>query len=1026
MRKRYLVALWGLVVLSATPTVLAVKTGDFKTCQQSSFCRRNRGFADAIRQTVRPVLTEARQESQPIASPSLYALQPNSAELLNGVFHANVIHKQWGVPLQLTVDLLASGMARVRLTEKSPLHPRYNGLNQFVLLPNVAEDNDLGAKLKVLSSDQGEVYEVEFGRQTDEQGQTFYHVVQITAQPLRLAFVRRTPITKKSTDGEWEDTVIMEVNGDGFLNYEHYRSKEADQALVDEIQALDEFSALKPLADTEGRWEERFKEWNDSKPHGPASVGVDVSFPGFSHVYGIPEHSSGFSLPTTRGTNAHYAEPYRLYNLDVFEYILDSPMALYGSIPFMLAHRPQASAGFFWLNAAETWVDLEKFKDTTKPSLKSRLKKWLSFNQQVEDEEAPLVTTSTHWMSESGSLDFFVIFGDLTPAAVLRQYGQLTGTTALPPAFSVAYHQCRWNYNSQDDVLSVHAKFDEYDIPYDVIWLDIEHTNDKRYFTWEPTQFSDPLGMQNTLAQTHRKLVTIVDPHIKSDSGYYVSKEGKEFGYFIKNPDGSTDFQGWCWPGNSQWVDYNNPAAVEWWVNKFRSDQYKGSSANLFVWNDMNEPSVFSGPEITLIKDSMHHGDWEHRDLHNVLGMMFHNATTEGVRQRQVPLDMDKQKYPVNKYQQRPFVLSRAYFAGTQRISAVWTGDNTASWSHLEASVPMILSNTIAGLHFIGADVGGFFGKPDPELLTRWYQIGAFQPFYRAHAHIDSPRREPWLFGEPYTTMIRQAIRTRYQLLPYIYTLFYQAYADNAPVMRPMMFEFPLDPVVLDMDNQAMLGSAILYKPIAQPGETSTQVYFPPTSPWFNFFTHEGVDVPKSGWVQVAAPLDTIPAFIRGGHIIAQRLRSRRSSELMRFDPLTLVIALDDDQQAVGELYLDDGESYAFTFGHFIHHQLTFYNDGRLVSTRVNTTLEGDFLQISDEQRQMFRLLKQVQVERIKVLGLTQSVTKVTIQSNTARNSVALQSKHECSLQPGNTYSCTVEKPQCQLANNWALVFHFA
>lgn len=206
----------------------------------------------------------------------------------------------------------------------------------------------------------------------------------------------------------------------------------------------------------------------------------------------------------------------------------------------------------------------------------------------------------------------------------------------------------------------------------------------------------------------------------------------------------------------------------------------QGSTLNLHIWNDMNEPSVFNSADVTIPKDAVHFGGWEHRDVHNIYGILFvtiiiinlqHKSTSEGLRLRTNP-------------PKRPFVLSRPFFSGTQKWGAIWTGDNGADWEHLRVSIPMLLGISVSGVPFAGADVGGFFGNPSAELLTRWYQLAAFQPFFRAHAHIETKRREPWLMGEPYTSHIRAAIRERYRLLPYWYTLFHIAHKTGAPPMR--------------------------------------------------------------------------------------------------------------------------------------------------------------------------------------------------------------------------------------------------
>jgi alpha 1,3-glucosidase len=210
----------------------------------------------------------------------------------------------------------------------------------------------------------------------------------------------------------------------------------------------------------------------------------------------------------------------------------------------------------------------------------------------------------------------------------------------------------------------------------------------------------------------------------------------------------------------------------------FKFDVWKESTKNLYIWNDMNEPSVFDGPEITMPKDNVHAGGWEHRDLHNINGMMFHNQTQHALTVRDTTV-------------LRPFVLSRAYFAGSQRYGAIWIGDNMGTWDHLAGETAVFLSNSIAGISFVGADVGGFFGNPTEEMLTRWYQAGAFMPFFRAHAHIDTKRREPYLYEEPTRGYLRDALRLRYKMLPVWYNAFHDAATHGYPVIwcvHPVLF----------------------------------------------------------------------------------------------------------------------------------------------------------------------------------------------------------------------------------------------
>eukprot|EP00892_Ulva_mutabilis_P002788 jgi/Ulvmu1/1250/UM109_0048.1 len=633
-------------------------------------------------------------------------------------------------------------------------------------------------------------------------------------------------------------------------------------------------------------WEESFKGHADSKPKGPQSISLDMRFPSAMHVYGIPEHATELSLKPTAGPGIT-SEPYRLYNLDVFEYLSNSPFGLYGSIPYMVALGQGRAVGAFWLNAAEMYIDVEK-------------------GQQGID---------TQWMVESGVVDLFLLTGP-TPAKLSQQYSQLTGTTAMPQMFSIGYHQCRWNYKDEADVAAVNEGFDEHEMPCDVIWLDIEHTDGKRYMTWDASKFPTPQKMLQGVAEKGRKMVTIVDPHVKRDNGYQLHSLATKKRYYVRNAKGD-DFEGWCWPGSSSYLDVVSPDIRAWWATHFSTAAYAGSTGDLYIWNDMNEPSVFNGPEITMPKDALHLGTIEHRDIHNAYGYYYHLATADGLARR------GEQERP--PHGDRPFVLSRAFFAGTQRVGPIWTGDNTATWEQLKVSVPMLLALNVAGLPNAGADVGGFFGNPDAELAQRWYQAAVFYPFLRGHAHLDTKRREPWLFGDKATGRIRTALRERYALLPYLYTLFRAANETGDPIMRPMFHDFPEQPELYALENQFMFGPAILAAPVLDEAATSVDIYLPEGEVFYKQTGQQLARLQSGGPYAYPVTMDSIPWLYRGGHIVARRERPRRSTKSQASDPYTLIVALDvAGQAAKGRLYIDDGRSYAFLEGQYIDADITF------------------------------------------------------------------------------------------------------
>lgn len=826
----------------------------------------------------------------------------------------------------VTVSFHKSGTARVRVDEErrqkkditlrhnsAVRKERYNEADYWVVVGGV----DLDPEAKLTHQDNAQA-NVNYGPDSK-----FEAVIRFS--PFEVDFRR---------DGESH----IKFNDRGLFNMEHWRPQVENPPPEEgeEVKGEDESTW----------WEESFGGNTDSKPRGPESVALDISFPGYDHVYGIPEHTGPLSLRQTRGGDGNHNEPYRMYNSDVFEYELNSPMTLYGSIPFMQAHRKDSTVGVFWLNVAETWVDIVKSKGGSNP---------LSLGKGGKP------TTQTHWISEAGIVDVFVFLGP-TPQDLTKAYGELTGYNALPQEFSVGYHQCRWNYLSDDDVKDVDRKFDKFKIPYDVIWLDLEYTDDRKYFTWEPNMFADPIGMGEQLDQHGRNLVVLIDPHMKKLDNWSPSSELISKDLAVHDKDDKL-YEGWCWPGSSNWIDCFNPKAIEWWKGLFKYSNFKGSMENTFIWNDMNEPSVFNGPETTMPKDNIHHGKWEHRDIHNVNGLTFHNATFQAM--------VSRKKGELR----RPFILTRSFYAGSQRLGPMWTGDNQATWDHLAASLPMVLNQGVAGYPFAGADVGGFFGNPEKDLLTRWYQTGTFYPFFRAHAHIDSRRREPYLLGEPHTAIVTAAIRLRYALLPAWYTAFYQANVDGSPIVRPMFWTHPSEEAGFAIDDQLFVGSTgLLAKPVVEQGKETADIWIPDDEVYYDYFTYEVKKTQKGKHLTVPAPLDTIPLLMRGGHIFPRRDVPRRSAAMMRFDDYTIVVSVSKDGDATGELYVDDGHSFEYERGQYIHRKFS---------------LDGNVLRSVDAEGRGGRAVKpgswlkamdDVYVDRVIVVGAPAAWDKEEVQ----------------------------------------------
>lgn len=901
--------------------VLSVDRNNFRTCDQTSFCRRCRAV-------------------QPGASP--YQLNLDSLQTTASSVSAEILNSVLNVKFVFQLYSLADNTFRMKINELSPLKPRHEV--NFVLN---GEPNYVRLEVLEKTSEKAVVKSGE-------------NKVEIFANPFRVDVYRGTEL-------------LISTNARGLMRFEHLRPKPAPKP---ETPEGEEQAAVAPTDDTEsdpGAWEENYKSHHDSKPNGPSAVAMDFTFPGAEQAYGVPLHADFFALRNTKGI-----DPYRLFNLDVFEYELENGMSLYGAIPVLYAHGLKESAGVFWLNTAETWIDIAK---PDGENVVSSIVNLVSGSGQEPQVDA-------HFMSESGIVDVFFFLGP-KPLDVFRQYSALTGSAPLPPLFSLGYHQCRWNYNDEDDVRNVALGFDEHDIPMDVMWLDIEHTDGKKYFTWDPVKFAHPTDMINNLTAMGRKLVTIVDPHIKRDGGYFLHQDAEANGYYVKNKDGN-DYEGWCWPGSVSYLDLFNPVVREYYASRYLLSNYVGSTLDLHIWNDMNEPSVFNGPEVTMLKDNIHYGGWEHRDVHNQYGFMQHMSTYEGMVKR-------------SQGTLRPFILTRSFFAGSQRYSAMWTGDNLADWGHMRMSVPMCLTMAVSGYSFCGADVGGFFKYPDAELFARWYQLGAFLPFFRAHSIIESKRREPWLYNPDTTAVVRQAIRRRYNYLSLWYTLFYEHSRYSTPVILPLYALYPKDKDVYAIDNEFLVGDALLVHPVVTSQASEVQVVFPGENErWYETETFELF----RGRSTVSVPVDMnkIPVYQRGGTIVSRLERVRRSTALMHNDPYTLVVALDDKGFAKGTLYIDDGETFKYKSNEYLYIQFEF----------SNKSLKAKFI----DKKAHFP--SKAWIERVVILGLNKKLSSDPIVKS---KSVGEQSLKFSSDDSYNVV--VVRKPGVSVTEEWTLSFSF-
>ena len=427
---------------------------------------------------------------------------------------------------------------------------------------------------------------------------------------------------------------------------------------------------------------------------------------------------------------------------------------------------------------------------------------------------------------------------------ILEAYTWLTGRTALPPLWSLGYHQSRWFRYTQEAVEQLAQRHRDSAIPCDALWLDIEYMDGYRVFTWNTETFPDPAGMLERLATKGFRVITIIDPGVKYEPGYPVFDQALARDLLCKT-EGGDIYIGQVWPGNTAFPDFVREEARVWWGELNAAHAQSGLGG---IWNDMNEPATGMIPPTAMRFDG---GRSSHERYHNQYALLMAMATSEGLL-RAMP-------------DRRTFVLSRAGFAGIQRYSANWTGDNLSRWDHLWLSLPMAMGFGVSGQAFVGADIGGFAGHSNAELFLRWMQYGVLTPFCRNHSEIGNVDQYAWAWGDVVQDLVREAIRLRYRLLPYLYATFLRASETGAPVQRPLVFDYQYDPTVRDVDDEFLLGPDLLVAPVVNAGVTARHVYLPPGS-WYDWHTGDLID--GSRFLLAQTPMDRIPIYARGGAVI--------------------------------------------------------------------------------------------------------------------------------------------------------------
>lgn len=536
-----------------------------------------------------------------------------------------------------------------------------------------------------------------------------------------------------------------------------------------------------------------------------------------------------------------------------------------------------------------------------------------SFVENTHRAEYDLAEPDSYAFGFDGGQYTEYLFPGPDLASILEGYTWLTGRAPLPPLWALGYQQCRWDHVTDASTRAVAAELRARDIPCDGLWLDIEHMDGYRVFTWNRDHFPDPEGMIRDLARDGFRVVTIVDPGIKREPGCALYDDARDRGVLCRTASGEI-YSGQVWPGVTAFPDFVTPEARDWWADRNAEHARTGVAG---IWNDMNEPAT---GEVSPDAMRFGAGEFPHERFHNQYALLMAMATAQGLLKA--------------RPEERPFILSRAGSPGIQRYAANWMGDNMSRWDHLAMSMPMAAGFGLSGQPLLGADVGGFGDDCSAELLVRWTQYGALTPFFRNHSMVGTREQYPWSFGDEVAGLVRDAVAMRYRLLPYLYAAFVEARDSGLPVQRPLLLADQEDPVLRDLDDEYLLGRDLLIAPVTGPGVVRRPVYLP-RGEWFDWHTDARVD--GGQWVQAEAPLDRIPLYVRSGAVIPVWPTAPASVSEHRPETIELhVFVPGHDGTWTSLLQEDDGVTLAEESGARLRTDLTLTRSGGLL------TLTGD------------------------------------------------------------------------------------
>ncbi len=610
----------------------------------------------------------------------------------------------------------------------------------------------------------------------------------------------------------------------------------------------------------------------------------------------MPPDENYYGLGDKPGAMNRRNRSFTNWNTDEFGW-QESSDPLYKTIPFFIGLRKGVAYGLFFDNTYRSTFDFGK-----------ESRDYFSFG------------------AEGGELNYYFIAGP-EPKKVVEEYTAMTGRSPLPALWSLGYQQCRYSYYPESRAREIVKTFREKKIPADAIYFDIDYQQGYAPFTINREYFPTFENMIADFRSLGFHTILITDLHIKKNPGHgYVPYDsGIKNDVFVKNPDGSV-YVGAVWPGESVFPDFTLSRAREWWGSLYKD--FVGMGAAGF-WNDMNEPSVFLRADKTMPLDIVHRLDdgtaLDHRAIHNVFGMQNVRATYDGLRKLQPD--------------ERPFVLTRAAYSGAQRYAATWTGDNSSTWNHLAMSTPMLLSMGISGFPLIGDDIGGFAGSPTPDLLTRWFEVGALNPIYRDHTAKGTADQEPWVHGPEHEAIRRKYIELRYHLMPYLYTGIEEAARTGVPLMRPLFLEYPQAQEFYGDNRDFLFGRDFFVAPVVTEMVDAEEISLPPGE-WYDYWTAEKHT--NKEHISLHPRLDEMPLYVRAGAIVPMQPVVQHTGETP-IGPLQLHVYLPSGSAAndcSGSLYEDDGHTFAYRKGEIL--RITYSCQVSPSSVTVSSAFEKD------------------------------------------------------------------------------------